>query len=110
MGASRMSENIFLCFKKYNGKRDWKRFWYLIRHFNKTTFDDTFMPIVCKIKGHNAYHPDLNNLQEWACKRCHNYIKWNPRKEKLLKLKKYSRTHSEQPRITDLKVINYQNT
>lgn len=89
MGACRESQNIFLCLKKRYGKRELKRAWYLICHFNKTTYEDTFMPIVCKIKGHKAYLPDAGNEpNDWACKRCHRYIKWNPRKEKLKRLNK----------------------
>ena len=49
------------------------------------------MPYICKIKGHKAYRPDPQyEPTEWACKRCHRFIKWNPRKEKLKKLNKVS--------------------
>ncbi len=85
-----MTQNIFFYLKKnkYDGKRDFKMVWKLIKNFNKITFNDTFMPLVCKIKGHDAYQPDIHNNNEWACKKCHKYIKYNPRKEKLLKLNK----------------------
>jgi len=87
MGTCRESQNLIFIIKQKN----WKRFWSLIKHFDKLTYDDTFMPYVCKIKGHKAYQPDPQYYPtEWACKRCHLYIKWNPRKEKLKKLKKVS--------------------
>lgn len=85
MGASRQSQDIFKMLKK----RNYSGAWYFIKHFNKLTYEDTFMPIVCKIKGHKPYEADEPN--EWACKRCHTYIKYNPRLEKLKRLKKISK-------------------
>lgn len=88
MGACRESQNIFYFLKNKN----YKRVWYLIKNFDKTTYDDTFGPIICKIKGHKAYQPDKKyEPNEWACKRCHNYIKYNPRLEKLKKLNMISK-------------------
>ena len=88
MGASRESQNIFYFIKNKN----YKRVWYLIKHFDKTTYEDTIGPIICKMKGHIAYQPDTDyNPNEWACKRCHRYIKYNPRLEKLKKLNKISK-------------------
>lgn len=86
MGASRETQDIFFYIKRKN----YKRVFYLITHFDKVTYEDTFMPIVCKIKGHKAYQPDAEHEpDEWACKRCHRWIfNYNPRKEKLKKLKK----------------------
>lgn len=84
MGAGRQTEDIFFYIKR----NQFKSAWYYITHFRKITFDDTFMPLVCKIKGHDAYQPDQYEPDEWACKRCHRYIKYNPRKEKLKKLNK----------------------
>ena len=84
MGACRESQNIFyfIKIKKY------KKAWYLISHISKLTYEDSFMPIICKIKGHNAYQPDKEiEPNSWACKRCHTFIKYNSRKEKLKKLK-----------------------
>lgn len=75
----RESQNIFYHLKNKNVKR----VWYLIIHFNKLTYEDTFMPIFCKFIGHKPYLPDNDNPKEWACKRCHQYIKYNLRKEKL---------------------------
>lgn len=77
--CSRESQNIFYHLKNKNVKR----VWYLIIHFNKLTYEDTFMPIFCKFIGHKPYLPDNDNPKEWACKRCHKYIKYNLRKEKL---------------------------
>ena len=84
-GASRYTQNLFYYIKI----KEWKNTWYYINHFNRITYEDTFMPIICKIKGHNAYQPNKNNEpNDWACKRCHKYIKYNMRKEKLKKLNK----------------------
>jgi hypothetical protein len=94
MGCSRETQDIFYYLNKsnfpYNGnKRNWKKIWHLIRHFDEITYGDTFGPYICKIKGHKAYQPDkINEPTSWACYRCHKYIKWNPRKEKLIKLNK----------------------
>jgi hypothetical protein len=91
MGACRETMDIFYYLKKssFDGKRNYKKAWYLIRHFNKTIYGDTFGPYICKIKGHKAFKPDPRyQPNEWACSRCNKYITWNDRKEKLLKLKK----------------------
>jgi hypothetical protein len=86
MGSSRESQNLFYYIKI----RNWRNFWRFIKHFNKTTYEDTFMPIICKMIGHIAYQFDKDcDPNEWACKRCHRYIvNYNPRKEKLKKLNK----------------------
>ena len=86
MANCRESQNIFYFLKSKN----WNRVFYLIKHFNKTTYEDTFMPIICKIKGHIPYQPDKWET-DWACKRCHRYINYNPRKEKLIKLNKINK-------------------
>lgn len=68
MGCSRESQNLFK-----SGSFD--RFWYLIKNFDKITYEDSFMPYVCKFFGHKPYQPDEEwEPDEWACKRCHNYI------------------------------------
>jgi hypothetical protein len=68
MGNSRESQNLFK-------SGSWKRFWYLIKTFNKYTYEDSFMPLICKIKGHLYYLPEPENEpNEWACKRCHNWV------------------------------------
>ena len=85
MGACRETKNIFwyLKIKKY------KIAWKLIKNFNNLTYIDTFMPIVCKIKGHIPYQTNKNfEPNEWACRRCQRYINYNPRLEKLKRLKK----------------------
>ena len=85
MGSSRQTQNLFYYIKVKN----WKSFWWYIKHFDKATYEDTFMPIICKIKGHNAYQPDrIYEPNDWACGRCHRYIKYNSRKEKLKRLNK----------------------
>ena len=70
MGSSRESQDIIRALKYEN----FKRFWYLIKNFNRLTYDDTFMPLVCKILGHKPYQPVINE-PEWACRRCHRFIK-----------------------------------
>jgi len=88
MGACRQSQNIFGMLKKKN----YSGAWYFIKHFDKLTYEDSFGPIICKIKGHIAYRPDVKDVpDEWACKRCHRFIKYNPRLEKLKKLNKISK-------------------
>lgn len=86
MSTGRETHNIFFYIKW----KDYKKAWYFITHFDKLTYEDTIMPIVCKIKGHVAFQPDAKyEPNDWACKRCHRYIhNYNPRKEKLKKLKK----------------------
>lgn len=85
MGACRESQNIFIRIKNKN----YGGAWYLIKNFNKITYDDTFMPFICKVKGHIYFLPDPENEpNDWACKRCHCFVKFNPRKEKLKKLNK----------------------
>ena len=85
MSTSRQSQDMLLYLKNKN----FKYVWNLIKNFDKTTYDDTFMPIICNLKGHKAYQPDeKNDPNEYACKRCHRYITYNPRKEKLKKLNK----------------------
>ena len=85
MGACRETQNIFYFIRN----KKFRKVWYLVKHVNKTTYEDSVMPIICKIKGHNAYQTDKNfEPNDWACKRCHKYIKYNPRKEKLKKLNK----------------------
>lgn len=87
MVCSRESQDIFRRIKNKN----YSGAWYLIRHFDKTTYEDTFMPIICKLFGHKPYQPDPNfEPNEWACKRCHRYINYKPRLEKLKRLKKIS--------------------
>ena len=88
MGCSRESQNIFRMIKDKN----YSRAWYFIKHFDKTTYEDSFMPTVCKCFGHKPYQPDAQwEPEEWACKRCHRYIKYNPRKEKLKRLNKFKK-------------------
>lgn len=85
MGASRQSQNIFYYIKK----KEYKSAWYWIKHWDKLTYDDTVGPIICKVKGHVYYQPDPEwEPEQYACKRCHRYVDYNPRKEKLLRLKK----------------------
>ena len=84
MGACRESKNIFWFIKL----KQYKKAWGLIKRFDKMTYDDTFMPYVCKIKGHKPYHHPNFDPDEYACKRCHRYVDYNPRLEKLKRLKK----------------------
>lgn len=71
MGNARQSQNIFRCIKEGN----WSGAWYWITHFDKLTFEDTFMPLVCGIVGHKKYQPDPEaDPTEWACRRCHRWI------------------------------------
>lgn len=77
MGCSRETQSIFLLIKlaiKYKRWHEIQRAWYFLQHWNKTTTEDTFMPLICKIKGHIPYKPDMSDANEWACKRCHRYI------------------------------------
>jgi hypothetical protein len=92
MGACRETQNIFYYIKNKNYKYAFNLTKRMIKYRDKTTYEDTFMPIVCRIKGHKAYQPDPDfEPEDWACKRCHRFIKYNPRKEKLKALKKFSK-------------------
>ena len=85
MGVSREIHNLLFYLKK----KDYKRFWYFLRHYDKTTHEDTWMPIVCKYRGHKYYQPDKENEpEEWACKRCHKFLQWSETKNKKLTLNK----------------------
>ena len=88
MGACRESKNIFWYIKL----KQFRKVWRLIKRFDKETYEDTVMPTICKIKGHKPYQVNQHEEQdEWACKRCHRYINYNPRLEKLKRLKKISK-------------------
>ena len=85
MGTCRETKNILFYVKRKQYKRAWK----LTKKMDKTTYEDTVMPFVCKVKGHKAYQPEPElDPNDWACTRCHKFIKHNPRKEKLKKIKK----------------------
>jgi len=86
MGTCRETQSLFLLLKQKN----YRQVWYLLKRYDKTTHEDTFMPTVCKIRGHKPYQPDAKyEPDEWACKRCHIFIyNYNPRREKLKKLNK----------------------
>lgn len=69
--TSRETHNLFFYAKRGN----WKSFWYRLMHFDKLTFEDTFMPIVCAMVGHKKYLPEPKySPDEFACKRCHKFI------------------------------------
>ena len=84
MGTSRETKNIFWYIKL----KQYRKVWRLIKRFDKETYEDTVMPTICKIKGHKPYQQSDFESSEWACKRCHRYINYNPRLEKLKRLKK----------------------
>lgn len=87
MATCRQSQNIFFYIKNKEYKHALILTKEMITKRDKITYEDTFMPIVCKMKGHKAYLPDpKDEPNEWACKRCNRYIKYNLRKEKLKKL------------------------
>ncbi len=72
MGCSRESQNLFFCIRDKN----WRRFWWLLKRFDKATRLDTFMPIVCWFLGHKKYQPEPKfEPNEWSCKRCYRWIK-----------------------------------
>ena len=78
MGACRQTQNLIFYIKRNN----WKEFWYFIKHFNKITFEDTFMPLICKLFGHKVIICDLigdNSKVEYTCKRCHRYVNYKPK-------------------------------
>lgn len=83
MGACRETQDLFREYKNKN----WKRFWWLIKNYNKTTHEDTWMPLICKMKGHKPYQPDPKwEPDEWACKRCHRWIDYSLKKQRKDKL------------------------
>ena len=73
MSASRMGfnllskaglENFRFCRKHKDYRIDWKYVW-----------EDTIGPVVCRMLGHRPYNSGTQNHIEWACLRCHQYIK-----------------------------------
>ena len=83
MGASRESEDLFLALKNKN----YKRFWWLLKHYNSITHEDTWMPLICKFKGHKYYQPDPNfEPNDWACKRCHRFVNYSLKEQRRQKL------------------------
>jgi hypothetical protein len=81
MGACRENMNIFN--KHSNSRRYiWLRFLYRLRLKTKArpvnwrlVYEDSFMPMVCKLVGHKGYQPDPEwEPEEWACKRCHRFL------------------------------------
>lgn len=85
MPAARETQNLLFFFKHKN----YKKIWFLIKHYDKTTHKDTFMPFICKLKGHKPYQTDpFDEPNSWACNRCNRFINYNPRKEKLKNLNK----------------------
>lgn len=70
MGCSRKRFNLFNKACHYAIKRDWKQWALNFKHY---FWVDSFMPIYCKLVGHDKYKPDANeNIM--ACKRCHQYV------------------------------------
>ena len=73
MGAARETMSIFRELKN----KDFRRAWWLIKMYRKdrNVHEDTWMPLVCKIRVHKAYQPDKEyEPEEWACKRCHRFL------------------------------------
>ena len=96
MGACRESQNLFYHLKAKN----YKKFWQLLKRFDKITYDDTFMPLVCKIIGHKEYVSDeWEDPVEFACKRCHRYT------GKTMKNSKYKEWKLQQKRSKKFKRI-----
>jgi hypothetical protein len=79
MSTSRETCDLFWILRlarKYpdNKKYYYDRFWSVIKHQRKLMFEDTFLPLWCKIVGHRKYTPDTNEPKEIACKRCHKWV------------------------------------
>lgn len=68
----RETQNIFY----YLSIGNFKRAWYFIKYFDKTTRKDSkygFLEItICKIFGHKTY---LNSYNDIRCSRCQKYIR-----------------------------------
>ena len=81
MGCSRQSLDLFALWRMSKENPESKEFfrkafWKALRNPTKLMFEDTFMHYICKIVGHKRYNSALaNEKPEWACKRCHRYIK-----------------------------------
>ena len=71
MGTCRESYSLFVRPKSWFELRNWK--WNI-----KLMFEDTFMPIICKLIGHSLYITEIQDnpvkVTEWACRRCHRFI------------------------------------
>jgi len=70
MGCSRESFNIF----KVRGMKSACRYILRVKRLPDYIWSDSFMPFVCKVVGHKPYKPEQRE-DEWACLRCHVYIK-----------------------------------
>ena len=71
MGASRMGFNLLQKRGRENFIYVWERRHGAYKLDWQLVFEDTVMPLVCKVVGHSKYFPDPNVP---ACKRCHNYL------------------------------------
>jgi hypothetical protein len=80
MATGRETRDLFFYLKR----KDWKSFRRHLRQFDKQTYLDTFMPFVCKIKGHKPYVTidcvsDINSQyvkqEAYACERCFKFLK-----------------------------------
>ena len=69
MGCSRMGYDLL-------SKQGIKNFMSRKRVDYRLVFEDTIMPLICKIVGHVEYHDDLmHDPGQTACRRCHHFIK-----------------------------------
>lgn len=68
MGACREGFNLFNKIQRQNFFRRKNKPWRLM-------FEDTFYPLICRLRGHAPYRPDkINDPRQWACKRCHQWL------------------------------------
>lgn len=71
MGACREGFNLFNKYQRANFWSKKNRPWRLM-------MSDTLLALTCKILRHKPYRPDkINDPREWACKRCHTWLKIN---------------------------------
>jgi hypothetical protein len=77
MANCRRTCNLFYYIKTYKYKPTtlFKEIYRCFKHDRKLTFEDTFMPFVCKIKGHLLYLPNAEwEPDVWVCRRCNRFV------------------------------------
>ena len=75
----RQTQNIFF----YLRELMWKRAWYFLKRFDKTTRGDTYNGLIeitrCKVLGHEPNYSSIGNEmwqeQDVFCKHCQKYIR-----------------------------------
>lgn len=96
MGASRMGFDLLTAQGRENLGFVWKHRRAGYRLDWKLVFEDTLMPLVCRVGGHLIYDANRGGTPDYACWRCHTYQKAPPDGE-LYVLDMYNKLHRAAP-------------